>query len=55
MASVFLGINDRNFIYSFVAGRSEFGGTGFRNPVDLAITEDGTTYVVNRSREDRPD
>lgn len=55
MASVFLGINDRTFTYSFVAGRSEFQGTGFRNPMDFAFGPDNTIYVVNRSYESRSD
>ena len=40
MASVFLGINDRTFTFMFVAGRSEFQGTGFRNPMDMALAPD---------------
>ncbi len=55
MASVFLGINDRTYTYSFVAGRSEFQGTGFRNPMDIAFAPDDIIYVVNRSYESRPD
>jgi DNA-binding beta-propeller fold protein YncE len=55
MASVFLGINDRTFTYSYTAGRSEFQGTGFRNPMDFAFGPDDTVYVVNRSYESRPD
>ncbi len=55
MASVFLGINDRTFTYSFVAGRSEFQGTGFRNPMDIAFAPDDLIYVVNRSFESRSD
>ena len=55
MASVFLGINDRTFTYSFVAGRSEFQGTGFRNPMDFVFGPDNTIYVVNRSYESRSD
>ena len=55
MASVFLGINDRTFTYSFVAGRSEFQGTGFRNPMDVALAPDDIIYVVNRSNESRSD
>lgn len=55
MASVFLGINDRTFTYLFVAGRSEFQGTGFRNPMDMALAPDDMIYVVNRSYESRAD
>ena len=55
MASVFLGINNRTYTYSYVAGRSEFQGTGFRNPMDFALAPDDVIYVVNRSYESRPD
>ena len=55
MASVFLGINDRTYTYSYVAGRSEFQGTGFRNPMDFVFGPDDTIYVVNRSYESRSD
>ena len=55
MASVFLGINDRTFTYSFVAGRSEFQGTGFRQPMDIALAPDDMIYAVNRSFESRSD
>ena len=55
MASVFLGINDRTFTYSFTAGRSEFQGTGFRNPMDFALGPDDLVYIVNRSYESRAD
>ena len=55
MASVFLGINDRTFTYSFVAGRSEYQGTGFRHPMDMALAPDDIMYVVNRSYEFRSD
>jgi len=55
MASVFLGINDRTFTYSFTVGRSEFQGTGFRYPMDFALAPDEMIYVVNRSFESRPD
>ena len=55
MASVFLGINDRTFTYSFTAGRSEFQGTGFRTQMDFALGPDDVIYVVNRSFESRSD
>jgi len=55
VASVFLGINDRTFTYSFVAGRSEFQGTGFRVPMDIALAPDDIIYVVNRCFERRAD
>lgn len=55
MSAHLFGLTDRTFAYSHSLGRNEFAGTGFRNPVDVAIAADGTTYVVNRSREDRRD
>ena len=55
MASVFLGINDRTFTYSFSAGRVEYEGTGFRQPMDFALAPDDIIYVVNRSNEARVD
>jgi DNA-binding beta-propeller fold protein YncE len=36
-------------------GRNEFAGTGFRNPVDLALGANDVVYVLNRSYENRPD
>ena len=54
MATHFFGITDRTFAYSFSIGRNEFGGTGFRNPVGLAVNGE-TIYVANRSYENRPD
>jgi sugar lactone lactonase YvrE len=36
-------------------GRNEFAGTGFRNPVDLALGANDVVYVVNRAYENRPD
>ncbi len=55
MATHFFGIIDRTFSYSHSMGRNEFAGTGFRNPVDLAIGANDVAYVVNRSYENRPD
>ena len=55
MATHFFGITDRTFAYSHTVGRNEFGGTGFRNPVDLAVADNDVVYVVNRSYENRPD
>ena len=55
MSSVFFGVSDRYFSYSHVIGRSEPLGTGFRNPVDLALGKDDVIYVVNRSQEYRPE
>lgn len=55
MSTHFFGLKDWNFQYSHSLGRNEFGGTGFRNPVDMVVSADDVVYVVNRSREDRPD
>jgi len=55
MASVFLGINDRTFTYSFTAARAEFQGAGLRNPMDFAFGPDDLVYIVNRSYESRSD
>jgi len=55
MSTHFFGIKDWTFTYSHTVGRNEFAGTGFRNPVDLAIGADNVVYVVNRSYENRPD
>ena len=55
MASVFLGINDRTFTFSFAASRSEYQGTGVRQPVDIALAPDDIIYVANRVSEHRPD
>ena len=55
MATHFFGLTDRTFYHSHAVGRNEFAGTGFRNPVDMAISGDGSVYVVNRSYENRPD
>ena len=54
MASVFLGINDRTFTFSYVVGRAEFQGTGFWQPMDIALAPDNIVYAVNRSYESRP-
>jgi hypothetical protein len=53
MATHFFGLTDRTFTYSHSLGRNEFGGTGFRNPVDLALGDNELVYVVNRSYENR--
>lgn len=55
MATHFFGITDRTFAYSHSVGRNEFGGTGFRNPVNLALADNDVVYVVNRSYENRLD
>jgi len=59
MSTHFFGIKDWTFSYSHSVGRNEFAGTGFRNPMDLALAptqgQEDTVYVVNRSYENRPD
>ena len=55
MSTHFFGVTDRAFSYSHSIGRNEFAGTGFRNPVDVAVGAGDVAYVLNRSREDRPD
>jgi DNA-binding beta-propeller fold protein YncE len=55
MSTHFFGIKDWTFAYSHSVGRNEFAGTGFRNPVDLALGANDVLYVVNRSYENRPD
>ena len=55
MATHFFGLKDLTFYHSHSVGRNEFAGTGFRNPVDMAIAPDGSVYIVNRSYEHRPD
>ena len=55
MSTHFFGLSDRTFSYSHSVGRNEFAGTGFRNPVDMALGADDVVYVVNRSYENRPD
>jgi DNA-binding beta-propeller fold protein YncE len=55
MSTHFFGIKDWTFAYSHSVGRNEFAGTGFRNPLDLALGADDLVYVVNRSYENRPD
>jgi hypothetical protein len=37
MSAHFFGLKDWTFSYSHSVGRNEFAGTGFRNPVDLAL------------------
>lgn len=55
MSTHFFGLTDRTFLYSHSIGRNEFAGTGFRNPVDMALAADDVVYVINRSYENRPD
>ena len=55
MAGVFFGITTRFYYFSYVIGRAEFSGPGFRNAVDMALGADDVIYVLNRSSEHRPD
>jgi DNA-binding beta-propeller fold protein YncE len=55
MSTHFFGLTDRTFTYDHSVGRNEFAGTGFRNPVDMALGADDVVYVLNRSYENRPD
>ena len=41
------------FRYSHTIGRIEFTGSGFDNPVAMALGNEDRIYVVNRSSEDR--
>ena len=52
MASVFLGINDRFYSYSFTVGHTSGAtGTGMRMPMDIALAPDDIVYEVNRGYE----
>jgi DNA-binding beta-propeller fold protein YncE len=55
MSTHFFGLKDWTFSYSHSVGRNEFAGTGFRNPVDLALAPNDVVYVANRSYENRVD
>ena len=55
MSTHFFGLKDWTFSYSHTVGRNEFAGTGFRNPVDLAVAADDVLYVVSRSSDYRTD
>ncbi len=55
MSTHFFGLNERAYSYSHSIGRNEYAGTGLRHPVDMAIGANDMLYVLNRSREDRPD
>jgi DNA-binding beta-propeller fold protein YncE len=55
MSTHFFGMKDWTFAYSHSVGRNEFAGTGFRNPVDLALGANDVVYILNRSYENRPD
>jgi DNA-binding beta-propeller fold protein YncE len=55
MSTHFFGLKDYTFSYCYSVGRNEFAGTGFRNPVDLALGANDVVYVINRSYENRPD
>ena len=49
MTAHVFGLKDWFFHYSHSIGRLEYSGTGFRVPVDLALTHDDVLYVLNRS------
>jgi DNA-binding beta-propeller fold protein YncE len=55
MSTHFFGLKDYTFTYKYSVGRNEFAGTGFRNPVDLALGANDVVYAVNRSYENRAD
>lgn len=55
MSTHFFGLKDWTYSYSHSVGRNEFAGTGFRNPVDMALSPNDVAYVVNRSYENRAD
>lgn len=55
MSTHFFGLKDYTFTYHHSVGRNEFAGTGFRNPVDLALGANDVVYLVNRSYENRAD
>ena len=55
MATLFFGISDRTYTYDRTIGRTEFNGSGFRGPTDLALGPGGIIYVPNRCWEYRPD
>jgi DNA-binding beta-propeller fold protein YncE len=55
MSAHFFGLKDWTFTYTHSIGRNEFAGTGFRNPVSLAMADDDVVYVLNRSYENRLD
>ena len=46
MSTHFFGMKDWTFAYSHSVGRNEFAGTGFRNPVDLALGAKDVVYVA---------
>ena len=45
MSTHLFGLVDVAFNYSHSVGRNEFNGTGLRNPVDMAIDDEGKVYV----------
>ena len=48
-------VQGATFRYSHTIGRGEEAGPGFKNPIALALGEDGVMYVVNRSYDFRAD
>ena len=53
MTSLFFGITTRSYHYDRTVGRAEFAGTGFRLPMDMALSPDGRIYVVSRGSDFR--
>ena len=55
MSSVSFGVTSRTFEYSHTVGRRLFSGSGFRHPMDLALSQDDLIYVANRSTQQAPE
>ena len=51
MSSHFFGVVTRRFNYSHTIGRNADSGVGFRNPVDVAVAQEGKIYVVSHGLE----
>ena len=49
MSVYFFGVTGRIFAYCQTIGRTKLAGFGFRIPVGLALGDDGTIYVINRT------
>ena len=55
MSSTFFGITSRRYHYDRTLGRADFFGPGFRGAMDMALSPEGTLYVLNRAWEMRLD